>query len=290
MAVFVMLTLTTSYIKASNKYAWAAPFLSLREGYSQQDLNDLKLYIDANIKDLKNIDISPYLVLDSIENNYGSYRVSLTWLGKRDRFTKKNGEIDFQKAIETIIDESKYNNFGHQEDSILAALSTNLDKGKGLSLWVYMPNDDVDFFISLMQGMSMIVSTNWHEGAPRPVTKLNEVMEMMKEPDPIYQADQVDIIPDFPGGTEALHKWLPDHLKYPEFAQRNGIEGRVLIGFIVEKDGSLSNFELLQPVDLSLNIEALRVVESLPNFIPAVKNGEPVRCEFHLPISYRFAK
>ena len=98
---------------------------------------------------------------------------------------------------------------------------------------------------------------------------------------------EVEQMPSYPGGENALTTYLVDNIKYPEEAVKKGIEGRVLIKFIVEKDGSISNVEVAEPVNPLLDKEALRVVRSMDNWIPGKQNGKPVRVLWNIPISFR---
>ena len=98
---------------------------------------------------------------------------------------------------------------------------------------------------------------------------------------------EVDVMPEFPGGTDSLMKFLQDSLVYPFKAQVKGREGVVVIGFIVEQDGRLTNFT----VDKSsgyplLDDEALRVVKLMPNWSPGKQNGKYVRVRFRLPVNF----
>lgn len=86
-----------------------------------------------------------------------------------------------------------------------------------------------------------------------------------------YAAD----IPTFPGGEEALKKYIAANTRYPAVALENGVEGIVIVGFIVTTDGSLKNIKVIKFVDPDLEKEAVRVVTSMPAWIPAEKNGTP---------------
>ncbi len=83
--------------------------------------------------------------------------------------------------------------------------------------------------------------------------------------------------PQFPGGIEALYKFLNDHIRYPEQAAQNNIQGRVTVQFVVERDGSIGEVKVVRGKDPDLDKEAVRVVKSLPNFIPGKNNGQAVR-------------
>ena len=93
--------------------------------------------------------------------------------------------------------------------------------------------------------------------------------------------------PSFPGGSDALKKYLSENLRYPEDAQKAGIQGNVTICFIVEEDGSISCLEIEKPLHPSLNEEALRIVKEMPRWEPGMKKGKPVSIRYHLPIMFK---
>ncbi|MDD3788470.1 MAG: M56 family metallopeptidase [Petrimonas sp.] len=93
--------------------------------------------------------------------------------------------------------------------------------------------------------------------------------------------------PEFPGGTPAMMKFLKDSVKYPVEAQEKGIEGRVITNFVVEKDGRLSDFNVVRGIDPSLDKEALRVLKAMPNWKPGTQRGQNVRVRFTLPVVFR---
>ena len=93
--------------------------------------------------------------------------------------------------------------------------------------------------------------------------------------------------PEFPGGTMALLEYLRANLNYPAGCKENNIQGRVLVSFVVEKDGSISNTEVVKSVDEELDAEALRVVSKMPNWKPGTQRGEAVRVKYTVPINFR---
>ena len=99
--------------------------------------------------------------------------------------------------------------------------------------------------------------------------------------------DVVEQMPNFPGGPSALSSWLSQNVKYPVVAQENGVQGRVVVRFIVEKDGKITNTEVVMKKDPSLDFEAERVVRSMPNWTPGKQNGKPVRVMYNIPVSFR---
>ena len=99
--------------------------------------------------------------------------------------------------------------------------------------------------------------------------------------------DVVEQMPQFPGGLAELMKFLGQNVRYPEEAHKNNIQGRVIVTFVVEKDGSISEAHVAKSVDPLLDAEALRVVNYMPNWIPGRQNGEPVRVKYTVPITFK---
>lgn len=90
----------------------------------------------------------------------------------------------------------------------------------------------------------------------------------------------------FPGGADRLSSYISRQVNYPEDAQQQGIEGKVYVSFVVEKDGSISNIGIVRGVSESINNEAMRVIGSMPNWDPALKDGLIVRSRARVPISF----
>ena len=96
-------------------------------------------------------------------------------------------------------------------------------------------------------------------------------------------------MPMFPGGMQELMKFLQKEVKYPAEAQDKGIQGRVVVQFVVNKEGSITDTKVVKSVDPLLDAESLRVVNAMPNWTPGKDKGEPVRTRFTLPVSFRLA-
>lgn len=107
------------------------------------------------------------------------------------------------------------------------------------------------------------------------------------ESNKIFNGDDVDQQPSFPGGTNALNTFIVSNLKYPVFTQEKGIQGRVVVKFIVEKDGSISNVEVDRSVNPVLDNEAMRVVKAMPKWIPGQLNGKAVKVECSHPFVFQ---
>ena len=97
----------------------------------------------------------------------------------------------------------------------------------------------------------------------------------------------VETMPEFPGGQGALLQYLAKSIKYPVIAQENGIQGRVTCTFVVNKDGSIVDAEVIRGVDPSLDKEALRVINSMPKWSPGKQRGKPVRVKYTVPVTFR---
>ena len=99
--------------------------------------------------------------------------------------------------------------------------------------------------------------------------------------------DVVEEMPSVPGGNGALMSYLNSNTKYPVVAQENGVQGRVIISFVVERDGSISDVKVARSVDPSLDREAQRVVKSMPRWTPGKQNGQTVRVKYTVPVVFR---
>jgi len=116
-----------------------------------------------------------------------------------------------------------------------------------------------------------------------------EVPEPVKKEEPkkdeIFKS--VEQPPTFPGGDAALMKYLSSHLQYPTMAQENNIQGKVIVQFVVEKDGHVGDVKVVRSVDKDLDREAIRVCKSLPKFTPGRQNGQAVRVWYTLPVNFK---
>lgn len=111
---------------------------------------------------------------------------------------------------------------------------------------------------------------------------------IMKDDSKIY-AEAVEEAPEFPGGTTALFDFINKNVKYPKSARDKGIEGRVFVQFVVEKDGSLSSFTVLRGVSDELDAEAIRVLKVMPKWKPGMNDGKPVRVQFVMPFNFKLS-
>lgn len=113
---------------------------------------------------------------------------------------------------------------------------------------------------------------------------------IIREEPPVVGERVIDVVeqmPSFPGGPSALMQYLASNIKYPEAAQSTGIQGRVIVGFVVGKDGSIRDAKVINGVEPSLDREAIRVVLSMPKWIPGKQNGQDVATNYNLPVSFK---
>ncbi|MDD3040210.1 energy transducer TonB [Bacteroides sp.] len=103
--------------------------------------------------------------------------------------------------------------------------------------------------------------------------------------DEIYVA--AENMPEFPGGTDQLMKYLASHIKYPTISQEMGTDGRVIVQFVVDKNGSITSPEVVRSVDPYLDKEALRVISTMPKWKPGEQNGKKVRVKFTVPVTFK---
>ena len=115
-------------------------------------------------------------------------------------------------------------------------------------------------------------------------------VDTLSEDDVVSDQQIFDVVehqPSFPGGQKALMQWLSENVQYPQLAYDNGIQGRVIVQYVVEKDGSISEVTVSKSIDPSLDKEALRVVKSMPSWRPGMQNGKPVRVKYTMPVTFK---
>ena len=125
--------------------------------------------------------------------------------------------------------------------------------------------------------------------------ELNQAVEIkyvpvaVEEEEPEEQTifEVVENMPEFQGGQAALMAYLAKNIKYPTIAQENGTQGRVIVQFVVNKDGSIVDAKVVRSVDPYLDKEALRVINTMPKWKPGMQRGKPVRVKFTVPVMFR---
>ncbi len=153
------------------------------------------------------------------------------------------------------------------------------------------PEDELKTQDELMSTKTAIGSfdVKGNDDAEGEVLKAKEVIAQ-PEPPKVEENKVFDVVeqmPSFPGGNSALMEYLSKNVKYPVVAQENGVQGRVVVSFVVERDGSITDVKVVKSVDPSLDKEAARVVSSMPKWIPGKQNGSAVRVKYNVPVSFR---
>lgn len=143
----------------------------------------------------------------------------------------------------------------------------------------------------VMENASMIGQVDFTEGV-EDQNKTHIVDQVVAEVKPVeeekvYNIATVEQQPEFPGGQAAMYKWLSDHINYPPAAAEEGVQGKVIVEFVVSKSGRVENVRVLRGRHQALDKEALRVVKAMPNWNPGRNNGQPVKVTYTLPVSFK---
>ena len=154
------------------------------------------------------------------------------------------------------------------------------------------PEDEIKTQDQLMETKTAIgtFDVKGNDDANGEVLKAKEVITQPEPPKHVEENKVFDVVeqmPSFPGGPQALLQYLNSNVKYPVVAQENGVQGRVVISFVVEKDGSVTDVQVAKSVDPSRDKEAQRVVKSMPHWIPGKQNGSAVRVKYVVPVSFK---
>ena len=150
--------------------------------------------------------------------------------------------------------------------------------------------DEIKSADELQQTETAFGQTNFDQGTDdRNVVRehKDEVIVEEKTPEPEQVFTAVEQMPAFPGGDAELMKYLSSHINYPPMAMENNIQGRVIVQFVVTKTGKVGEVRVVRGVDRDLDNEAVRVVKSLPDFIPGKMNGQAVNVWYTLPVTFK---
>ena len=137
--------------------------------------------------------------------------------------------------------------------------------------WVY-ETEGLYYYVLEEEGVYMIV---------------DEYKFIRKKESNKVSIEMVEDAPEFPGGNAKLMEFLSKNIHYPKNAEKNGIQGRVVVKFVVDKDGSIVDPRVVRSVDPALDKEALRVIKAMPKWKPGKRDGEPVRVEYTMPVNFR---
>lgn len=146
-----------------------------------------------------------------------------------------------------------------------------------------LPEEEVETTEEVNQAITAVVGT----GAPSAAIASGPVGPVVEADDDDRIYDFVEENAQFPGGDEACLKWLSEHIKYPAICQEQGVQGRVFLKFVVNRDGSIVDVEVVRSPDPNLSKEAERVVKLMPKWKPARQGNKTVRARFNLPVNFR---
>lgn len=139
------------------------------------------------------------------------------------------------------------------------------------------------FALLSMTGMTMVYATNGQ--LQKQKVEQATTQQDVTEDEKVYS--KVDEMPSFPTGEKAMKEWMKKNLKYPIVAEENGIQGTVVVKFVVRKNGLIDNINVVKSVDTSLDKEAKRLIRVMPRWKPGKQNGEPVNVEVTVPVNFR---
>ena len=147
-----------------------------------------------------------------------------------------------------------------------------------------LPEEEIQTAEEVNQAITTVVGT----GAPTAVVS-GPVGPVVEADDDDRIFDVVEENAQFPGGDEACMKWLQEHIKYPQICIEQNVQGRVQVGFVVNRDGSIVDVKILRSPDPNLSKEAERVVKMMPKWKPARQGNKTVRSRFNLPVNFRLS-
>lgn len=200
-----------------------------------------------------------------------------------------------QREVKAVEDNDKIYDFKMEEDMIPitqqqemvapppAAAPTVMEFINEVEDDTELPEEEVETTEEVNQAITAVVGT----GAPSAVVPTGPVGPVVEVDDDERIYEVVEENAQFPGGEEACMKWLAEHLKYPSICQEQGVQGRVYVSFVVNKDGSIVDVEIKRSPDPNLSKEAERVVKSMPKWKPARQGNRTVRSRFNLPVMFR---
>lgn len=146
-----------------------------------------------------------------------------------------------------------------------------------------LPEEEVETSEEMNQAITTVVGT----GAPSAVAPTGPIGPIVEQDDDDRIYEMVEENAEFPGGEQALMKWLSEHIKYPSICQEQGVQGRVTVSFVVNRDGSIVDVKIVRTPDPNLAKEAERVVKEMPKWKPARQGNKSVRSRFNLPVMFR---
>lgn len=223
------------------------------------------------LSDLKNLNLN-WIVSTLDYDRSGNELIASYWTRMNYFQPSRSQEVSVDVKYEMIInEEGKITSLREAEirnlvaSTLLPAIDTAFSEEAENNLPVNAPE-------------KVIEAPSEPEGSPNPEARYEGKL---------YDLGNVEIAPEYQGGQSALAKYLGSQLRYPAKARENRIQGKVYIGFIVEKNGGLSDFKIIKGIGGGCDEEAIRVLRSSPVWKPGIANGKPVRTSYTLPITYQ---
>ena len=227
------------------------------------------------IKALLTLPLFALLLFANCTSNGQSKATSEQTAGNKEMTTIKLSEesyISFPNPMPVTIDGKEYS---LDINSVKKDRTFKLGDHK---VYVKNNNDERKSYSATIDGKPFDLATI--------INMVTDTTEAAKDDDEVF--NQVDVMPEYPGGMNAMFEFIQKNVKYPESAKEKGIEGKVYVQFVVEKDGSLSSFNIARGVCEDIDAEAIRVLKSMPKWKPGMKDGKPVRVQYMMPFNFKF--
>ena len=204
------------------------------------------------------------------------YVVVLAFMFVAFEWTERDIKIDTSQALSDLVFEEEMVPITEQEQKIEVPPPPEVPAAAEI---LDIVDDDADV-------EETIIASSEEVGQAVEV-KYVPVQVVEEEPEEQEIFDVVEKMPEFPGGNAALMSYLAKNIKYPTIAQENGTQGRVIVQFVVNKDGSIVDAKVARSVDPYLDKEALRVINSMPKWNPGMQRNKPVRVKYTVPVVFR---
>ena len=203
------------------------------------------------------------------------YVIVLAFMFVAFEWTKRDIKIDTSQAITDLVFEEEIIPITEQPEQV----APPPPEAPSIAETLTIVDDDAD-----VEETTIATSEETNQAV-----EIKYVPVAVEEEEPEEQTifEVVENMPDFPGGQAALMQYLAKNIKYPTIAQENGTQGRVIVQFVVNRDGSIVDAKVVRSVDPYLDKEALRVINTMPKWKPGMQRGKPVRVKFTVPVMFR---
>ncbi len=203
------------------------------------------------------------------------YLIVLSFIFVSFEWTKRDLKIDTSQALSDVVFEEEIIPITEQKQEVIPPPPEVPQAAELLEI----VDDKADIQETVIQSTE--------ETGQKVEVKYVPVKVVEEEPEEQTIFEVVEHAPEFPGGMAALLQFLSKNIKYPTIAQENGTQGRVIVQFVVNRDGSIVDPVVVRSVDPYLDKEALRVIATMPKWKPGMQRGKPVRVKFTVPVAFR---